>query len=116
MQEEFDLESVLTVVTGINFTDDFNKVFDLYSFIFEDPLISTSDIIKLKDIAKKHLLKIHPWLTTLNYNGLTSTNNWLQMTKTIYGDDVLVSIIGEPVIDLDKNSLKLEKRSYVSNR
>jgi len=116
MQEEFDLESVLTVITGINFTDDFSKIYDLYSFIFEDPLISTEEIIELSAIAKKHLLKIHPWLTTLSYNKITSKNNWLQTIKTIYGDNILVSVLGEPVIRLDKNSLKLEKRSYVSTR
>ena len=34
-QEDFDLETILSVLTGINCTDDFFKVYELYWYLFE---------------------------------------------------------------------------------
>lgn len=116
MQEDFDLESVLTVVTGVNCTNDFEKVIDLFSFIFEDPLISMDKIIFLKNTAKNHILKIHPELKNISFDKDIIFNNgdkgiifnkWINAQKVRFGDTVTVSVIGEPIIRLEKRSMSL---------
>lgn len=103
-QEEFSLESVLSVLTGINCTKDFNEVFELFGFIFEDPFINTIGIGELKDSACNHILNIHPELRGVKYDKSMNFDSWLNEQKKLYGDTLTISIIGEPIIILEKQS------------
>ena len=108
-QREFDLESILSVLTGINCTNDFYKVFELYWFMFEDDLINISGIQSLNSIAKNHILRIHPELKNIKFNNEMNLDLWLTNIKNIYGNTMTISIIGEPIVTLNK-------KSYHSNR
>ena len=108
MQDDFELETVLSIITGINFTNDINSIYDLYSFIFEDPMLEYVDFNELNENAKKHILKIHPELKHVSIN-TTDLVKWLNVQKLIYGDTMTISIIGEPVV-------KYGKKSYHSYR
>ena len=108
MQDDFELETVLSIITGINFTNDINSIYDLYSFIFEDPMLEYVDFNKLNELAKNHIFRIHPELKRVSINS-TDLDKWLKLQKNIYGDTITISIIGEPVI-------KYGKKSYHSYR
>ena len=109
MQEDFDLETILSIITGINCTNDFFNVYELFWFIFEDPMIDSEKIVSLREIAKNHLLKIHPMLRRVKYDKNIPIDEWIRRQKILFGNSLTVSIIGEPVI-------RLEKKSYVSMR
>ena len=105
LQEDFSLEAVLSIITGINCTNDFGEVFELFWFMFEDPLINTTGIMELKDAAKRHILNIHPELKTVVYNNKLSLNEWLEKQKELYGSYLTISVIGEPIVVLEKQPI-----------
>ncbi len=102
LQEEFSLESVLSVITGINCTKDFNEVFELFWFMFEDPLINTIGIFELKNTASRHILNIHPELRGVRYDKSMNFETWLNKQKDMFGNSLLISVIGEPIVELEK--------------
>ena len=109
MQEDFDLESVLSIITGINCTDDFYKVYELMWFMFEDQAIDNDKIIFLRNIAKNHILNIHPELKRVKIDTNIPLDYWIKKQKFIYGNTLTISVVGEPII-------RLEKKSYTSMR
>lgn len=109
MQDDFDLATVLSVTTGINCTDNFGNVFDLFCFMFEDDLLSPNAIGFLKDVARNHIFRIYPELKRVKYNPNENLDEWIKKQKLIYGDKITISVIGENVV-------KLEKQSMVSSR
>ena len=109
MQDDFDLDAILTITTGVKCTDDFNKVYELFWFIFEDDLIGPLGIGMLKDTARNHILRIHPELKNVRYDQSMDIDTWVNNQKEYFGDKLTISILGENVI-------KLEKQSYASNR
>lgn len=96
MQEYFDLETILSVTTGINLTDDFNKIFDLYKFVYNDPYITTTCLGGLRRNLIIHLLTIHPELRK-NFPNLNKEriNDWLIEQKLELGSRLPISRIGE---------------------
>ena len=100
MQEDFELETVLSLTTGYNFTNDFGKVFDLVQFMFEDPFIDTLGLNILKDIAVKHIYYLYPELQNVSYNPNMDIDSFIDEQKSIYGDELTISVIGEKVIKL----------------
>lgn len=60
MQENFELETILTIITGIKFTEDFQKVYDLAWFVYDDSFINESGLCSLRQHLTEHLLTIHP--------------------------------------------------------
>ena len=60
MQKEFKIETILSLITNKSFVDDFNEVFELVWFMYNDPNITTCGICILRDKIKEHLLNIHP--------------------------------------------------------
>ncbi len=109
MQEDFELESILSILTGINCTDNFINVYELFWFIFEDNSINAMGISALKETAKKHILSIHPELKTIKYNSNINLDSWIEDQKNLFGNELTISIIGEPIISL-------KRKSYQSNR
>ena len=105
IQEEFSLEAVLSVISGINYTNDFNEVFELYWFMFEDPFINMSGICNLKDTATRHILTIHPELKSVIYNRNMNIDEWLDKQRQLFGNSLLISIVGEPIIELNKQPI-----------
>ncbi len=100
MQDDFDLEVVLSVLTGINLVH-FDELYDFFCFLFEDEDIVPEEIVSLRAIAKKHILRIHPELKPIKYEG-TNLYEWLSKQKVIYGEKVTISIIGENIVTLKK--------------
>ena len=109
MQEDFELETVLSITTGINFANDYGDVLDLYSFILEDDFISEENLLMLHDTVKRHILAIHPELNYVRFNPNIDIDKWLSVQKSIFGQTLTISVLGEKVV-------KLEKQSYVSLR
>ncbi len=100
MQEDFELETVLSLITGYNFTNDFGKVFDLVQFMFEDPFIDTLGLFVLKDTACKHIYYLYPELQSISFNPNMDINSFIDEKKSIYGNELTISVIGEKVIKL----------------
>lgn len=109
MQDDFDLAAVLSITTGINCTDSYSKIYELFCFMFEDDLLNPLSIGYLKDVARKHILRIHPELKRAIYDPNIDIYDWINKQKILYGDKITISVIGE-------NIVKLEKQSMVSDR
>ena len=110
MQKNFKLETILTLVTGINFTDDFNEVFELVKFVYNDRFITSTGLSLLKDDIKYYLLSIHPKLNELGYLPYSniSKNIWLDTQKKKFGDFLPVYIMEN---DSEKDNI-LKKYNY----
>lgn len=93
MQRNFELETILSVTTGINYTDDFGKVYDLASYVFSDDMLSPLAIGILKDDLRNHLLTIHPELRDVK---CTCRNRlaWVEKQKIKFGSELAVSKLG----------------------
>ena len=104
-QEDFDLETILSVITGINCTDDFFKVYELYWYLFEDQSITYDGIVKLHDIAKNHILKIHPELKSVKYDTSMDLKNWIKIQKVRFGEELTMCVVGERLIMLNKRPM-----------
>ena len=102
MQYDFDLAAVLSVTTGINCTNDFGEVFDLFCYIFEDDLLSPLALCQLKEAARRHILNIHPELKNVNYNPNVNIDEWVNKQKETFGNEIAISVIGEPIVKFEK--------------
>ena len=102
LQEEFSLESILTIVTGINCTNDFYEVYELYWFMFENEFINDAGLLALKDKARSHILNIHPELKNVSYSKENDLDTWIFEQKSIFGDTLPISLIGEPIYKFEK--------------
>ena len=102
MQENISLETILSIITGISCTDDFDKVFELAWFVYDDKLINSAGLGIIKDELKEHLLNIHPELKDINYSKCALKNkiyleSWLKQQKEKFGETLPVSRLGEPL-------------------
>lgn len=102
MQEDFDLETVLSLITGVNRSNNWSNIFELLLFIFEEEDFGQISMVELIDIAKKHILNIHPELNNLIIDTNITPQNWINNQKAIFGNSITISILGEPVIKLKK--------------
>ena len=105
LQEEFSLESILSIVTGINCTNDFYEVYELIWFMFEDEFINDSGLLQKEEIARRHILNIHPELRSISYNRIDNIDDWINKQKDLFGDTLPISIIGEPIIIFEKQPI-----------
>ena len=104
MQDDFELEAVLSVITGINCTDDFYKVYELFCFLFEDSLLNPKSIGLLKDTATRHILSIHPELSNVVFDNSKDIYSWVNEQKVKFGEKITISVVGEPIIVFNKKS------------
>ncbi len=100
MQDDFDLGIVLSVLTGINLVR-FDELYDFFCFLFEDENLVPEDMSSLRAAAKKHILRIHPELMNIKYEG-ANLPEWLSKQKILFGEKLTISIIGENIIKLEK--------------
>ncbi len=94
----FKLEIILSVLTGVNLTDDFNEVIDFYKFVFMDELISTMSMPILKRSICNHILELYPELSKVKCD-TKKINKWLDKQKEKYGDEILICIVGQTLED-----------------
>lgn len=101
----FKIETILTILTGINFTDKFNDVYAFAYYLYNDDQITTSAVIYLKNDMINHILKEYPELTEITHVpvSLFEKTNWINKLKQKYGETLPISRIIEPVI---KNKTK----------
>jgi len=96
MQQNFDLETILSITNGINFTSDFHKVYELFWFAYNDNLINTTGAIVLRNGLTAHLFAIYPELATAIYSKkLGSMDAWIAEQKAKFGEVLPVCRIGE---------------------
>ncbi len=97
MERNFELETILSVTTGISCTDDFGKVFELAWFVFNDDSIHSSGLCVLSETLKNHLLEIHPQLRGINYNSQVEINfdAWLFTQRLEHGETLSVCQINQ---------------------
>lgn len=108
VQENFELETILTIMTGIKFTEDFQKVYDLAWFVYDDSFINESGLRLLRQNLMEHLLTIHPKLKEIESVPKLKfkKNSWLLNQKIKFGISLPVSKIGA---QLKKEQLVLVK-------
>lgn len=107
-QQDFKLEVVLTAITDINLVDDFNEIFELYKFVFMDPLISTTSLNILKRSMTIHLLEIHPELESAKYEPKIDgdIDKWLAIQKAEFGDKLPICVVGHTLNKKGKEKIK----------
>ena len=92
-EKEFNLEVILSIITGVNFCNSFLDIFELFCFVFDDGTITTLGLGILKDDLRRHLLKIHPELGNIKvyeYN-----EEWVNEQKEKFGDTLRISNFGQ---------------------
>ena len=84
MAKEFDLETILTITTGITLVDDFNKVFNLAQFVYNDEYLNTTGLQFLKYDLKDYILSCYPELKNvippMTYS-ISFPTMWLEAQK-----------------------------------
>lgn len=108
MQKDFKLETILSLITNKSFVDDFNEVFELVWFLYDNPSINTCEICVLRDEMKKHLLNIHPQLNEIDDVPIFkfSLEGWLKCQKLKYGESLPICRIGEKLEHIEKQKTK----------
>lgn len=104
MQDVFDLATVLSITTGVNCTDNFGKICDLFCFMFEDESLTPTAMGYLKNIARQHIFRIHPELKSIRFDPKCNVDEWVSKQKEIFGNEITISIVGENIIKLKKQS------------
>jgi len=117
MQKEFSLEAILSITTGISCTADFDKVYELVWFVYNDSLINSLGLGIIKDELKEHLLNIHPELRDISYSKKSLKNksyltNWLEKQKETFGEILPVSRLGE---SLEESYIAKDKKDDFIN-
>ena len=119
-KKEFDLEVILTIINGVNYTDDFKKVFDLASFVYQNNCINLAGQTILAEDLKQHLLNclekelnrkgfylednmtVEDWLKRyINYdsNRGISEELWLASLKSKLGNTLMIEKITKDNIE-----------------
>ena len=111
MQDEFDLDAVLYILGDIDSIEDMEKVYEIYSFVFEDDFLESKTLQEFKDTTKEHILNIHPELGFLHFNNKVELNRWIKSQTSLYGNKVTITTLGEPIIMLNnKRHLMVSSR------
>lgn len=112
MNKDFKLETILTITTGTTLTMDFNDVFELTKFVFNDEFINTSGIQALNQSLREHLLSIYPELAETGKVPTLFLDSWVRIQKEKYGDVLSVCQIGEQL----KKDVKINMKKPKANR
>ncbi len=101
MQADFDLDTVLSVVSRFNITDDYNNVINLIGFISGIPNISMTDFFKWYEPARNHILSLYPGLDDPVYGfDSHSIGMYVKEKKEQFDDHLTISVYGEKVTKL----------------
>ena len=113
--KEFELGTILTMTTGYNCTDNFDKIWNLVWFVCDDNLINTTGLFVVKDDIKKHLLKIHPELENVKYQKGRDLNKFLAEQEEKFGSILHVTKLGENLPEQkESDRKKLVKKNDLS--
>lgn len=91
----FELGTILSMTTGYNCTNDFNKVWDLVWFICDDKFINSFGLGMVKNGIKKHILSLYPELKKIKYNKGESVDDFVSLLKEKFGDYLPLVKIGD---------------------
>ncbi len=92
MQEEFDLETILSVIARYNITHDYNNILKLYSFMFENPDLSINEFLKKYEIGRKHILSLYPELNDIDFD-YHYLDSYVKKQRQKFGDKLLITTI-----------------------
>lgn len=107
MQKDFSLESILSVTTGVTCTNNYDDIFELAYFVFDDETINYWALDKVSDYFRDHLLRIHPDLKDVkppkkkkmddnDYKFILGA--WLDNQKIMFGENLPVSRFGRKLV------------------
>lgn len=104
MSKDFDLATILSAISGINFTDDFEQVFDLYKFAYGDGMNMVGMAAMLGHL-KAHVLGMYPELGFVQYEGITNIDAWLIEQKARFGERLNLVPAGQQYAFSENNRL-----------
>lgn len=88
MERNFELETILTITTGINCNNDYNKIYELVQFVYNDYNINALDFKILYSELKDYILNLYPCLRDVKFcaNFGLHISTWLKVQKMRFGD------------------------------
>lgn len=92
--KKFELGAVLSMTTGYNCVDDFDKVWELVFFVCNDNMMGPMGLGMFKDRIKEHLLSIHPELANVKYNKNRDINDFISEQEEKFGSFIAVTQLG----------------------
>ena len=106
MARNFDITTILSMITGINYTDDFSKVYELVWFVCNDKLISPLGIKVVKEDVKKHLLTLYPEFANIKNIPSYNFNKFLINIEKEYGMVLPVTKLGMQLPEEDIQKIR----------
>ena len=93
MKKDFELEVILTITTGINCSDDYNKIYDLVRFVYNYPYINAVYFKLIYKSLKEYIFNLYPYLMEVNYCGNLGikVSEWLTEQKKKFGNFLPIS-------------------------
>lgn len=109
--KNFELAAILTITTGYNCVDDFDKVWKLVWFVYDDNMIGPMGLGFVKDEVKSHLFTIYPELENVRYQMRKSIHEFLSEQEEKFGSVLPVTKLGERLPD----EYRIKTSSYMSS-
>jgi len=112
--KNFDITTILTLITGYSLVDDFSKVFELVWFIYNDNMINVTGLDVVKDSVKNHLLTIHPELKNIRYQKCLDLSEFISEQTQKFGSILPVTRLGVklPIEKATTGKTLTKKRKY----
>ena len=103
MQKHFDIDTVLSVVSRFNITDNYNNVIDLVGFVVNKPNTNMIDFFKYYEKARNYIISLYPELDDPIY-GFDShyISDYVQDRKRRFGNSLIIGTIEENAVRLKK--------------
>ena len=92
--KRFELGTILTITTGYNCVDNFDKVWHLVWFVCDDNMIGPIGLGMVKDEVKEHLLTIHPELKDIKYEKGSNIHEFITEQEEKFGSVLPVTKLG----------------------
>lgn len=90
----FELGTILTMTMGYSCVDDFDKVWKLVWFVYDDNMIGPMGLGMVKDEVKSHLLAIHPELKNVKYQKGKDIHEFVSQQEEKIGSVLPVTKLG----------------------
>lgn len=92
--EYFELGTILSVTTGYNCVDNFDKVWELIWFVCDDDMIGPIGLGTVKDKIKEHLFTLYPELKTVEFQKGKNINVFVSKQEEKFGKTLPVTKLG----------------------
>ena len=106
MAKNFDITTILSMITGVNYTDDLSKVYELVWFVCKDKIISPLEIKAIKEDVKKHLLTLYPEFANIKNIPSYNFNKFLINIEKEYGMVLPVTKLGMQLPEEDIQKIR----------